>query len=108
MNSTDNLMKTVLFFLALLSQSALALISGGEGNQPVSNHGWPEGSLEVANFKTRVANWEGPPFGGGQTTFDFREESLEHLPEERRGMLAPLDEMKARRLRTLLLNKLKR
>ena len=40
--------------------------------------------------------------------FDFQEESLGHLPVNRRGMLAPLDEMKARRLRTHLLNKLKR
>ncbi|MDA7881553.1 carboxypeptidase-like regulatory domain-containing protein [Akkermansiaceae bacterium] len=68
-------MKTALFLLCLLSNFAHALISGGAGNHPVHDGGWPAGSLEVANIKTRVANWEGPPFGGGQTTFDFREES---------------------------------
>ncbi|HTN40173.1 MAG TPA: cupin-like domain-containing protein, partial [Asticcacaulis sp.] len=31
-----------------------------------------------------------------------------HLPEHARGNLAPMDEMKARRLRAMLLNKLNR
>jgi len=51
--------------------SASALITGSEGNSPVSDRGWPEGSLELANQKNRVAMWEGPPFGGGQTHFEF-------------------------------------
>ena len=72
-------MKTALLLFGLSSNFALALILGGEGNHPVSNHGWPEGSLGVANMKTRVANWEGPSFGGGRTTFDFREESTENF-----------------------------
>ena len=75
-----NAMKIVLFLLlCLLPNFALALISGGEGNHPVSNRGWPEGSVEVANIKTRVANWEGPAYGGGKTSFDFREESTENF-----------------------------
>ena len=50
---------------------AFALIMGSEGNNPVRDMGWPEGSLELANQKNRVAMWEGPPFGGGQTHFEF-------------------------------------
>jgi hypothetical protein len=51
---------------------AQALITGGFGNDPVSDHDWPAGSLELANLKTRVGWWEGPPFGGGQYTFLYR------------------------------------
>ena len=40
--------------------------------------------------------------------FDFDEESVEHIREDRRGALAPFDEMKARRLRAQLLNNLNR
>ena len=68
-------MKIVFTLLFLFSHFSYALISGSEGNSPVSGHGWPAGSVDVANLKTRVANWEGPPYGGGQTTFDFRGKS---------------------------------
>lgn len=40
--------------------------------------------------------------------FDFDEESMGHIPEDRRGALAPLDEIAARRLRAQLLNNLNR
>lgn len=40
--------------------------------------------------------------------FDYKKESVEHIPENRRGMLAPMDEMSARRLRAQLLRKLNR
>ncbi|NNC89466.1 MAG: hypothetical protein HKN82_13495 [Akkermansiaceae bacterium] len=60
-----------------------ALISGGEGNEPVENRGWPAGSEHVANLETRLAHWEGPPHGGGQTTFDFREESTANFNRAR-------------------------
>lgn len=54
--------------LLLLSniQFASALIIGGTGNKPVRDAGWPRGAVDVANLKTRIAWWEGPPFGGGQ------------------------------------------
>jgi len=48
------------------------LIMVGDGNAPVRDAGWPEGSLAVANLKTRVSWWEGPPFGGGEYHFDYR------------------------------------
>jgi hypothetical protein len=44
----------------------------GKGNEPVRDAGWPQGALEVANLKTRVGWWEGPPFGGGQWQFLYR------------------------------------
>ncbi len=47
-------------------QSAWALITGGEGNEPIRDPGWPKGAAAAFNSETRVAWWEGPPFGGGQ------------------------------------------
>lgn len=47
-------------------QAAWALITGGEGNQPIRDPGWPKGAAAVFNTKSRIAYWEGPPFGGGQ------------------------------------------
>ena len=47
-------------------QMAFALISGGKGNQPLRDPGWPEGAAAIVNNPARIAYWEGPPFGGGQ------------------------------------------
>jgi hypothetical protein len=47
-------------------QEAFALITGGVGNAPMRDPGWPEGAAAVFNIEGRVAYWEGPPFGGGQ------------------------------------------
>lgn len=47
-------------------QPVWALITGGEGNKPINDPGWPKGAATVFNTETRVAWWEGPPFGGGQ------------------------------------------
>ena len=43
-----------------------ALITGGEGNSPLHDPGWPNGAAAIFNNSARVAWWEGPPFGGGQ------------------------------------------
>ena len=40
--------------------------------------------------------------------FDFKEEAIAHIPEERRGVLSPIDETMARKLRAKLLNMLNR
>ena len=40
--------------------------------------------------------------------FDFEEDSVGHIPEDRRGMLAPMSDTLARRLRAQLLRKLNR
>lgn len=61
-----------LIVLLLLATAASALIMVGRGNAPVSDSNWPAGALEVANLKTRVGWWEGPPFGGGQHQFLYR------------------------------------
>lgn len=52
--------------IACSGQTAWALIMGGEGNKPLNDPGWPKGAAAVFNTETRVAWWEGPPFGGGQ------------------------------------------
>ncbi len=64
-----NSLKTGLLFVILAMASppeAFALITGGTGNKPVSDPGWPKGAAGIFNHAGRVAWWEGPPFGGGQ------------------------------------------
>lgn len=58
--------------MAVPSQTAFALIQGGEGNSPVGDPGWPKGAAEIFNAKSRIAWWEGPPLGGGQWHADYR------------------------------------
>ncbi len=60
---------TMLLALAMTvvpPQRAAALITGGEGNKPIADPGWPKGAAAIFNNKGRIAWWEGPPFGGGQ------------------------------------------
>ncbi|MFZ5830397.1 MAG: carboxypeptidase regulatory-like domain-containing protein [Planctomycetota bacterium] len=69
---------TTVLALALavgLSQSAFALIEGGEGNDPVRDPGWPKGAAEIVNNPARIAYWIGPPFGGGQFHAEYRGEA---------------------------------
>ena len=49
-----------------------AVITGGKGNVDLPDPGWPKGSHEIFNSRFRIAWWEGPPFGGGQYTAEFR------------------------------------
>lgn len=58
--------------LALAPVSALALITGGPGNDPLHAPGWPKGAVEIFNDKSRIAYWEGPPFGGGEWHAEYR------------------------------------
>lgn len=60
---------TVLFVVAFASP-AFSMITGGK-DEPMEVRGLPNGSLPLANLKTRVAWWEGPPFGGGQYHFEY-------------------------------------
>ncbi len=62
----------VLVVLAIPTQRAFALITGGEGNSPIQDPGWPKGAEPLVNNKARIAYWEGPPFGGGQWHAEFR------------------------------------
>src|SRR6516225_8461000 len=52
--------------VALTSSEAFALITGGEGNKPLTDPGWPVDAEAIFNVKSRIAWWEGPPLGGGQ------------------------------------------
>src|SRR5262245_32998835 len=52
--------------MAVTSPEVFALITGGEGNAPVRDPGWPTGAAAIFNVPSRIAWWEGPPFGGGQ------------------------------------------
>jgi hypothetical protein len=58
------------FLLAVITlaapSEASALITGGEGNKPLTDPGWPKGAAAIVNHTGRIAWWEGPPFGGGQ------------------------------------------
>ncbi|QEH35125.1 hypothetical protein OJF2_36700 [Aquisphaera giovannonii] len=50
----------------LFPPGASALITGGVGNTPIGDPGWPKGAAAIFNHPARIAWWEGPPFGGGQ------------------------------------------
>lgn len=52
--------------LAVPIERAFGLITGGEGNRPIHDPGWPQRAAEIFNHPARIAWWEGPPFGGGQ------------------------------------------
>ena len=56
---------TALLFVVAPSP-VFALITGGEGNVPIRDPGWPKGAASMFNVTSRIAWWEGPPFGGGQ------------------------------------------
>jgi Carboxypeptidase regulatory-like domain len=60
---------TLLVFLFVQRSHALILV--GSGNKPVSDPGWPSNAVEVANQKSRIGWWEGPPFGGGEWHFEY-------------------------------------
>ncbi len=51
---------------AIAPRVAFALITGGEGNAPIRDPGWPKGAAAIFNITSRIAWWEGPPLGGGQ------------------------------------------
>src|SRR5436305_2104798 len=69
--SIRSLASVLLIVLIAPSPGASALISVGS-NAPVSDQNWPAGALDLANLKTRVGWWEGPPFGGGEWCFQYR------------------------------------
>lgn len=54
---------------------ASAMITGGSGNEPLHDPGWPAGAARVFNHPARVAHWEGPPFGGGRSRAECRGDS---------------------------------
>jgi hypothetical protein len=61
-----------LLAVAGFAQPAFALITGGEGNDPLDDPGWFKGAEVVFNDRTRVAWWEGPPFGGGEYHGEYK------------------------------------
>ena len=42
-------------------REASALITGGTGNTPLRDSGWPAGAVAIFNHVGRIAWWEGPP-----------------------------------------------
>src|SRR5215475_1453223 len=52
--------------VAVSPSEGFALLIGGVGNAPMRDPGWPEGAAAIFNTSSRIAWWEGPPFGGGQ------------------------------------------
>ena len=80
------------------TQPCAALITGGFGNDPVHDAGWPSGALEVANLKSRVGWWEGPPFGGGMYVFLYREKDTAAFNQA----LAKFAQIKSRKLELVI------
>lgn len=82
----------------LAPSQARALIEVGKGNQPVEDAGWPTGAQELANLKSRVGWWVGPPLGGGMHVFLYRVENTAQLNEA----LDLFAAIQASKLRTVL------
>lgn len=72
MNKTT--MKSGSLFLAAVvvffAQTTIALIFTG-GADPIEDHGWPDGSVKMANVPARQSWWAGPPFGTG-SMYEFQ------------------------------------
>jgi len=64
-----------LVITVVLWQPAWALITGGTGNKPLPDPGWPQGAATVFNTKSRVAYWTGSPFDSGQSHAECRGDS---------------------------------
>ena len=62
----------VFVFYSCLAADAYALITGGVGNAAIRDPGWQAGVEAIFNNESRIAWWEGPPFGGGQYHGEFR------------------------------------
>ncbi len=60
----------------LLATPSHALITGGK-DEDVQVSNLPQGAIELANSDSRIAWWEGPPFGGGQYHFEYVGETPE-------------------------------
>lgn len=63
----------------LFATAAPALILVNTGDKPVQNMGWPGGSENVANSPGRIRYMEGPPFGGGEYSFEFHFQGTEQF-----------------------------
>lgn len=61
---------TFCLLVGLVATPCFGMIRGGT-TEPTTVQGLPAGSLPLANLDTRIAWWEGPPFGGGQYHFDY-------------------------------------
>jgi 5-hydroxyisourate hydrolase-like protein (transthyretin family) len=57
--------------VVLCAQAATALIFTGGADPIERDHGWPDGSLKLANLPTRQSWWAGPPFGTG-SMYEFQ------------------------------------
>jgi 5-hydroxyisourate hydrolase-like protein (transthyretin family) len=70
-----NLCVLAVFCIVLaFAESGMSLIMVG-GREPIEDHGWPTGSVEMANLASRVSWWAGPPFGTG-SMYEFQYKCL--------------------------------
>ena len=63
----------IIFSVVLLyAEVGKSLILIG-GDEPIEDHGWLAGSVDLANLPTRLSWWAGPPFGtGSMYEFEYR------------------------------------
>jgi len=75
------------------------------GDDPIRDHGWPVGSVQLANLPTRISYWAGPPFGtGSMYQFEYHGENTEQFNK----VLGVFAEIRARRLELIVHNGPKR
>ncbi|HUT28744.1 MAG TPA: carboxypeptidase-like regulatory domain-containing protein [Sedimentisphaerales bacterium] len=90
----------VLGLVLALVEPALSLIEVG-GNEPIEDHGWPVGSVGMANLPTRVSWWAGPPFGtGSMYEFEYHGQNTDEFNEA----LKVFSRIRARRLELIVHN----
>ncbi|MBL7153911.1 MAG: hypothetical protein ISS79_09350 [Phycisphaerae bacterium] len=71
------------------------------GDEPIQDHGWPIGSVQLANLPTRVSWWAGPPFGtGSMYVFEYHGENTEQFNQA----LDVFAQIRARRLELIVHN----
>jgi len=83
MSNKRNKLNVLIIFcvVVLLAEQGLSLIEVG-GSDPIADHGWPIGSVQLANLPTRVSWWAGPPFGtGSMYEFQYNCESTAQFNE---------------------------
>ena len=81
-SKTDRLIVLIIFYIVLVfAELGLSMILVG-GSESIEDHGWPAGSVQMANLPTRVSWWAGPPFGtGSMYEFQYECENIDQFYE---------------------------
>ena len=75
-----SLVTAVCIVLAFSNVGISRILVGGD--RPIRDHGWPSGSLQLANLPTRISFWAGPSVGSGRfQQFEYHAKNTEQFNE---------------------------